>query len=126
MPTIEDVTAAVPISTLEDMMEIAGMVTTYWADQATSEEFARFPEAPFVIVEAYEERVIHPITYAALWKAYHDLLDLDQRFVNREIHSYFIDSWRNRDENGIDGGYIDGDAADVWVQVAIFGEVVYG
>lgn len=126
MPTIEDTTAAIPISTLEDMMEIFGMVAGYWAVQATDEEFAEHKDAPFVVVEGYDDRVVHPLTYQQLWEAYHKLLDLDQPYVNRTIHGYFIDSWKNRDEDGIDGGYIDGDAADVWVQVALFGEVVYG
>jgi len=42
------------------------------------------------------------------------------------IFEYFMGAWNDRTDEGIDMGYIDADAADVWVQIACFGEIVYG
>lgn len=103
---------------------------TYWAVQPTDAEFKAAPaNTEWCIVdgdEGGEDRKAHYLTLADVRKAYKALLALDQPFVNNTIHGYFIESWRNRDEDGIDGGFIDADAADVLVQVACFGEVVYG
>jgi hypothetical protein len=110
---------------------------TYWATQPTQAEFDALPEGKdFTIVEGVEEppflggertvEAVHYLSKDDIRKAYRKLLDLDQKLVGREIHGYIIDSWRDRDENGIDAGHIDAGAADVIVQVACFGEIVYG
>lgn len=42
-------------------------------------------------------------------------------------HEYFLNSLRNMDSNGVpDMGHIDEDAADIWFQVAVYGEVIFG
>ncbi|ATW61346.1 hypothetical protein SEA_ALSABER_72 [Streptomyces phage Alsaber] len=110
---------------------------TYWALEPTETEFAGLPEGKtYTIVEGEDgswlggEREVEGVHYLSrddIRNAYAKLLDLDQRFVNREIHGYILDSWRDRTErDGIDAGHIDAGAADVIVQVAIFGEVIYG
>ncbi|WJN63402.1 hypothetical protein [Streptomyces phage phiScoe55] len=111
---------------------------TYWATQPTQAEFDALPEGKdYTIVEGVEEppflggeRTVEGVHYLSkddVRDAYAKLLDLDQRFVNREIHGYILDSWRDRTErDGIDAGHIDATAADVIVQIAIFGEVIYG
>ncbi|WMI33393.1 hypothetical protein SEA_PROVOLONE_73 [Streptomyces phage Provolone] len=110
---------------------------TYWALEPTEAEFAGLPEGKtYTIVEGEDgswlggEREVEGVHYLSrddIRNAYAKLLDLDQRFVNREIHGYILDSWRDRTErDGIDAGHIDAGAADVIVQVAIFGEVIYG
>lgn len=116
---------------IDDMIETAqyGGIS-YWAGEAEPDvraaEFLANPRVVMVFRDSEGGGDVIGLTYADLRKAYFDLLSLDQRFVNKTIHGYFIDSWRERDEDGIEMGNIDADAADVWVQVAAFGEVVYG
>lgn len=112
---------------IEDMMETASYDITYWSREPTyAEKFSCGDDIPFVVVDA-ERNVLYRLTYEKIRDAYFRCLDLDQRFFNSAIHGYFIDSWRNRSERtGIDTGYIDGDAADCLVQVACFGDVIYG
>uniref|UniRef100_A0AAU7GYW2 Tail terminator n=1 Tax=Streptomyces phage Kamino TaxID=3158857 RepID=A0AAU7GYW2_9CAUD len=110
---------------------------TYWATQPTQAEFEALPKGKeFTIVEGVEdppflggERTVEAVHYLSkddIREAYSKLLSLDQKFVNREIHGYIIDSHRDRDADGIDCGHIDATAADVIVQIACFGEVIYG
>ncbi|MGW8953474.1 hypothetical protein [Streptomyces sp. NPDC055709] len=113
---------------------------TYWATEPTDEEFAGLPKgkeytivegtAPHPIFPFGDEREVDSVNYLSkddVRLAFAKLLDPGQKYVNREIHGYILDSWRDRnDEDGIDTGHIDADAADVIVQVAIFDEVRYG
>lgn len=42
-------------------------------------------------------------------------------------HEHFLNSILNMDSNGVpDIGYIDSEAAHIWFQVAVYGEVIYG
>ncbi|USH45910.1 hypothetical protein SEA_VIEENROSE_75 [Streptomyces phage VieEnRose] len=108
---------------------------TYWATEPTDEEFAGLPDdKEFTIVEGVDDypfggRDVDEVFYLSvedIRQAYGRLLDLDQKYVNREIHGYILDSWRDRDGDGIDCGHIDADAADAIVQVACFDELRYG
>ncbi|AWY07637.1 hypothetical protein SEA_YOSIF_73 [Streptomyces phage Yosif] len=103
---------------------------TYWAGQPTDEDFQNLPEGKEYTIREEgdypEDAEVHYLSKADIRKAYRELLSLDQQYVNKTIHGYIIDSYRDRDENGIDCGHIDADAADVIVQVACFGEVRYG
>lgn len=110
---------------------------TYWAMEPSEEEFAGLPEGKeYTIVEGWDDtafggdREVDSVNYLSkddVRLAYAKLLDPGQDYVNSEIHGYILDSWRDRtDEDGIDAGHIDADAADVIVQVAIFDEVRYG
>ncbi|MFE0964083.1 hypothetical protein [Streptomyces fungicidicus] len=124
---------------VNDIMEIASYGgITYWAIEPTLEEFAGLPEGKaYTIVEGEDadpffggEREVEAVHYLSrdeIRVAYTKLLDPHQQYVNDEIAGYILDSWRERtEEHGIDAGYIDADAADVIVQVAAFGKVVYG
>jgi len=117
-------TGVVSDQNVEDMVDTAGYGIGYWVRSAVVDD-----EAQTYTLRLHEEengKAVYVLTWDDLRKAYAALVDLDQRFVNREIHGYFLDSYRNRDADGIDGGYIDATAADVLVQVAAFGEVVFG
>ncbi|MFF3249708.1 hypothetical protein ACFYWP_01545 [Actinacidiphila glaucinigra] len=113
---------------------------TYWATEPTDEEFAGLPEgkeytivegtAPHPIFAFDDVREVDSVNYLSkddVRLAYTKLLDPGQEYVNRELHGYILDSWRDRTEaDGIDAGHIDAGAADVIVQVACFDEVRYG
>ncbi|AKY03750.1 hypothetical protein AVT26_gp68 [Streptomyces phage Lannister] len=110
---------------------------TYWAIEPSAEEFEALPEGKdYTIVEGEhdtwlggdrEVEAVHYLSKDQIRGAYARLLDLDQRYVNREYHGYILDSWRDRtDRYGIDTGYIDAGTADIIVQVAALGEVRYG
>ncbi|WJN63249.1 hypothetical protein [Streptomyces phage phiScoe45] len=132
------VTEIVTDENVQDIIETASYGgITYWATEPTQAEFDALPEGKeYTIVEGTgpdpffggerEVEGVHYLSKDDIRKAYSALLSLDQKFVNREIHGYIIDSYRDRDADGIDCGHIDATAADVIVQVAIFGEVVYG
>ena len=124
---------------VQDIIDTAaGGGITYWATEPTEEEFAGLPEGKtWTIVEGSgacpffgEEREVEAVHYVGhnqIRAAYAKLLDPYQQYVNGEIHGYILDSWRDRtEEDGIDTAHIDADAADVIVQVAVFGKVVYG
>jgi hypothetical protein len=108
---------------------------TYWATEPTAEEFAAKPEGKeYTIVEGVDDfpfggrevEAVHYLSKDDVRRAYTKLLDPGQEYVGREVAGYILDSWRDRDEDGIDAGSIDADAADVIVQVACFDEVRYG
>lgn len=114
---------------ITECMDAAGYGIGYWVRTATVDHEARTytitpHEDPF---KAEDDGKPYVITYDQLSDAYYKLIALDQELVgDRDIHSYFIDSYIERDQNGIDCGHIDAAAGDVWVQVAAFGEIVFG
>lgn len=122
--------SAVTDENIDDMIDVASYGIEYWARDMTPEEKAKAPEGAVCMFA--EERfgegpdVLHYLTREQIREAYFRLLDLDQSYVNKLIHGYFIASWQNRDEEGIDAGQIDAWAGDALLQVAALGEVVYG
>ncbi|MFD7259344.1 hypothetical protein [Streptomyces sp. NPDC059874] len=112
---------------------------TYWATQPNDEEFAGLPAgkeytiiegtAPHPIFPFDDVREVDSVNYLSkddVRLAFARLLDPGQEYVNRAIHGYVLDAWRNRDDRGIDTGHIDADAADAIIQIACFDEVRYG
>lgn len=103
---------------------------TYWAGDATRDEKDAAIEAEpdtFMVFRDNEEGKVVAITKAQARAAFVDLARPDQPHVNRTIHGYFQQALQQgTDEDGLEMGAIDADAADVWVQVAAFGKVVYG
>ena len=77
-------------------------------------------------VEEHETERTFLISCDNIRDAYFKLLDFDQRYVAKYLREYIINSWQGRDSNGIDTGYIDAEAADVIIQIAVFDELVYG
>jgi len=124
--------ALLPDSTIDDSVETIGYGIAYWAKSAPDDLKAKAFETPGAVSVFMEDEGVgdtdEPIilTYEGIREAFGKLLAIDQPYVNREIHGYFIDSFRERDDNGIDAGFIDADAGDVLAQVAAFGKVVYG
>lgn len=138
MPTLEEIRQSVTDENVQDIVSTAAEGgITYWALQPTAEEFAGLPEGKeHTIVEGVDERLfggdrevesVHYLSKDDIREAYRKLVDIDQKYVNREYHGYILQSWIDRnDRDGIDAGHIDAGTADILVQVAIFDEVVYG
>ncbi|MFE9254057.1 hypothetical protein [Streptomyces sp. NPDC006879] len=110
---------------------------TYWAIEPSPADRAGLPpDKQYVIVEGEDERwwggdreveAVHYLSRDQMRAAYARVLDLNQRYVNREYHGYVIQSWIDRDDKrGIDTCMIDAGTADILVQVAIFDDVRYG
>lgn len=108
-----------------DMIETAGYGIAYWAVRGEVDEVAR----TYTVHQnewEYEGEQVQTVTFDEIATAYEKLLSLDQKYVNSEVHQYFIDSFMSRDRHGINTGHIDATAADVLIQVAIWDEVVFG
>lgn len=141
MPSIDEIKKYVTDETVQDIIDTASEGgITYWATEPTQEEFASLPEgkmwtivegtAPHPIFPFDDKREVegvHHLNADDIRGAYAKLLELDQKYVNRDYHGYIVMSWIDRcDKTGIDGGQIDAGTADLLVQVAIFDEVRYG
>lgn len=114
----------------DDVMDTASYGgITYWASDATPEQKALYKHADYIFWDAEGERVIS-LTRGQIRSAYFKLTRMthEARYVADWIHDYFVQANTDRDpETGRpDLGYIDATAADCVVQVAAFGEVIYG
>lgn len=115
----------------EDCEDIMGTASyggiTYWAEGASERQRAKYKHADFVFWDREGERVVS-LTKGQIRSAYFKLLANEPRLVGTMIHGYMLDSMRYADEETRrpDLGFIDADAADCIVQVAAFGEVLYG
>jgi hypothetical protein len=114
-------------SDVEDIIETAGYGIKYWADRAIVDSEAR----TYTVVTDTDLTDDEPVTLD-----YDHLLDVAVRIakgeyeVNEGIREYFYD-WhkavrKDDSESEYAGGFIDSDAGDVLVQIAIHGEIVYG
>lgn len=128
--TPERLREILPDGHVDEILEGAGI--GYWAIEVDAEtrvavidRYAKL-DVEIAYVLADDEGDIVALTRDEVRLAYGRLVDLDQRFVGRRVHGYIIDSYRNRDADGVELGDIDGEAGDVLVQVAAFAEVVYG
>ena len=129
---MSDITDKITDENVDDMISAAESGMGYWAFAATSAEKSKATAEQVCIFVRQEDeddnltRVVHYLTRDDIRAAYEKLLHVDQTWVGRVMHNYFISSWHGRDENGIDAGEIDSDAGDVLLQLAAVGEVIYG
>lgn len=107
-----------------DILEIAGYGIGYWAAELVIH--SEFDPPKFGVIE-HEGQQWHERPFSDVRLAFGRLLAHDQKLVGDRLHAYVQHSVRDADVDGRpDLGHIDADAADVIVQVALFGEVVYG
>jgi hypothetical protein len=117
--------------TITDMLDAAGYGMTTWAK---SMDFKARGDNLYIEVTELDEEAddgcgeVHEVTYAKLREAFGKCADPGQDLIGRWVHEYFLNAIKDRDERTgeIDAGHIDASAGDVWVQIAVFGELVYG
>lgn len=108
-----------------DILDTAGYGIAYWASKATVDKEARTYTVWWYDGDDYPASQV--VTFDELTEAFNKLLMNDEpRLVGSYVHKYFLYAYADRDVNGIDAGHIDAEAADVLVQVAMFGEVIFG
>lgn len=108
-----------------DILDAAGYGIAYWASKATVDEQAR----TYTVWQNADEDLpaARVISFDEIAEAFNKLLLNDEpRLVGAYVHKYFLYAYADRDASGIDAGHIDAEAADVLVQVAWFGEVIFG
>jgi hypothetical protein len=113
---------------IADMLDAAGYGIGYWADWATVDEAARtYTVMPHEDPNEDKEPGQIVVTFDQIAEAFNKLLNNEpELLIGSMVHRYFLYAYADRDSNGIDAGHIDAEAADVLVQVALWGEVVYG
>lgn len=98
---------------------------TYWATDPVSEE----PEGAIIslhVMDDDDEPNDYHLTADDLAAAFVKILTKEVQIANW-VHEYFKSAWDERTpDEGLEMGDIDAMAADVWVQVACFGKIVYG
>lgn len=107
------VTFEIPREHITDMMDTAGYVIGYWATEGV------------VSMETYtvtleEDGTKRTVGYEGLANA------LVRIGTSDEFEHYTISDYARRYLFEADAGYIDGELADCVLQVAVFGEIVYG
>ena len=97
---------------------------TYWAVEPSQADFDAAPKGAHTIKEEESGDVFY-LTPAKVKQAIVEVAD--GKHTNREIAGYVQSAFQYwTAEDGIDCGDIDASAADCIVQVACFGEVIYG
>jgi hypothetical protein len=107
-----------------DIIVTAGYGIAYWAARATVDKEARTYAVWYY--DGDEDPAYAVATFDELAEAYNKLLENEPKLVGDWLHKYFLYSYADRTDEAIDCGHIDADAADVMVQVALFGKVIYG
>jgi hypothetical protein len=107
-----------------DMIVTAGYGIAYWASRATVDEEARTYTVWWY--DGDDDPASQIVTFDKIAEAFDKLITNEPKLVGDWLHKYFLYAYADRDKDGIDAGHIDADAADVLIQVAMFGEVVFG
>lgn len=109
----------IPDEVIDVIIDMAGYGIAYWATSA-----ARFPEARKYKVYVAEDDETFTVSYNELAEA---LVQVATRDSGSYVDSYARQTLMEiQDGEEFPGGDIDADLADVIVQLAIYGEVIYG
>jgi hypothetical protein len=115
---------AISDESLDSILEMAGYGIGYWATSATVDKEAR----TYTVHDAEDDET-HVLSFDKLHRVFWNIASGEKRQCNSEIQSYFrsaVLDGASEGEGDIDAGHIDSDAADVLIQVAAFGSIVYG
>lgn len=125
-----NITVEVSDETIGDMLDAAGYGIGYWATKLEklldAQQTVEVTES--AVASGGDEDVVHRTNYATLRETFGKLATPGQDLVGEWVYDYFRQAVEHRDPetSEIDATFIDSSAADAWVQVAIFGEVVFG
>lgn len=127
----QTVTLEIPLTISDDVLHsiIPFGEISYWASIRDSEN-------GFIVTEHEPDeddplKGRHEVSYDNLRSAFVDCyrnapLVTGQRLMGSRVHSYFVNSVTDAYDGEPEWGDIDADAADVWMQIAVFGQIVYG
>lgn len=119
------VTYEIPDTDIESILSTAGYTIGYWADNLSWDSDARTFRLTEVADLSKDEYVVHEGTYQDIVDA---IMTVDKEWGGTYSHTY-VNRYFN-EFYGIDAEYavgeIDGEAADVIVQIAALGEYTYG
>lgn len=118
--------ATITDENLEDLATTAWYgAITYWATDPVSEA----PEGTIISlrVEDYDDEPLDFHLSAEVLVAAFAKIISKEAPIGDWVYAYFKSAWDERTpDEGLEMGNIDAVAADVWVQVACFGTIVYG
>jgi hypothetical protein len=113
---------------VEDIMDTAAYGgITYWATNPPEAVLEALPDGVHLIQDGEDDDKRYRLTTEQVRQAVLRVARNEPRVVNSTIQGYVQAAFANwTEEDGIDCGDIDADAADCIVQVACFGEITYG
>ena len=113
----------VSISAIIDLIDSAPQSIGYWVD--TYREVSYTNETPRRI---YKLNIVDSETDLEHLISVNTIIEGIQKIVagNVEVNPSIIGYILSDIGQGLEGGYIDGEALDVIIQVGLFGEIVYG
>jgi hypothetical protein len=113
----------VSISAIIDLIDSAPQAIGYWVDKYEQVHYTQ--ETPKRI---YKLSILDENTDLEHLISVNTIIEGIQKIVagNVEINSSIISYILSDIGQGLAGGYIDGEALDVIIQVGLFGEIVYG
>jgi hypothetical protein len=111
---------------VDDVMEIAAYGgITYWATDPSEKDFADTHDGSAHVIKEEDGGKVFRLTPTMIRQAIVEVAE--GKHTNDTIRDYVRQAFEDwSEEDGIDCGEIDADAADCIVQVACFGKVVYG
>lgn len=124
-------TITISKDSLDCILEMAGYGIGYWALRATVDQEAR---TYTIIPDEHptdEERTPIVVPFDKIIGAFWVIADLNTevKYLPGYVRGYALKAVADGFEDGqgdIDAGHVDSDLADAIIQVAAFGEVVYG
>jgi hypothetical protein len=115
---------AISAETLDDIIDTAGYGIAYWCSAATFDPNA----GTYTMVDREdEEEEPYVVTVAKLHETFWRIV-AGEFSMNSQVRGYFLKAVIDGYTEGtdIDAGHIDSEAADVLVQIAAFGKIVFG
>jgi len=119
---------AIKDETLLDILDTAGYGINYWADAATIDRKAKTYTIHEQEPQDDDGEGVYTVTFDKLHETYWRIV-AGEFSMGGQVRSYFVKAALDgaaNDDDDIDAGHIDSEAADVLVQIAAFGEIVYG
>jgi hypothetical protein len=113
---------------LDSIIEQAGYGIGYWAESAEVDSDAKTYTVYEQEAQDDDNKGVYTIPFDKLHETYWRIVAGEYSMAYR-VRKYFLDAALDgaaNEEEDIDAGHIDSEAADVLIQIAAFGEIVYG